>query len=241
MNCTAAAELSDYAKQAAYKTVCGIQPDGDHMGQPFDNLTPYRDALKTVDCSCINYKHSTFLQPNLVGRDYTRFIQDFPQLDLPSEAYCWWPTCTDHSRSLTVTSQAGPTDSTAVDPKCPALAFSMHRISVGLPPEINDDEPDPTLPIDPGHGGSHSPSSKHKSPGSVTPFTPGPATSPATSPRAAPKPKSLYTQTWFIAVMVVVGVLIVGGVLYTLMAQKPSKAVKVVKRPPPPAITTRPQ
>jgi hypothetical protein len=236
-NCNEAAELSDYAKQAAYKAVCGIQPDGDKMGQPFANLSPFRDALSTVDCSCINYKNSSFTQPNLVGRDYTRFVQDFPQIDIPDEAYCWWPSCTNASRSLTVTSQRGPTDSSLYDPKCPAIVNNMKRISEGLDPLAPGDEGFTPSSVGPG---SITPASGEPGPETGNPGSgdAGNAESPSFNPAAdAKKPKPWYSQPWFIATASILVFFIVLGLYYwsTKTAAKPT----VVPRKYPIQITTR--
>jgi hypothetical protein len=236
-NCNEAAKLSDYAKQAAYKAVCGIQPDGDKMGQPFANLSPFRDALSTVDCSCINYKNSSFTQPNLVGRDYTRFVQDFPQIDIPDEAYCWWPSCTNASRSLTVTSQRGPTDSSLYDPKCPAIVNNMKRISEGLDPLAPGDEGFTPSSVGPG---SITPASGEPGPETGNPGSgdAGNAESPSFNPAAdAKKPKPWYSQPWFIATASILVFFIVLGLYYwsTKTAAKPT----VVPRKDPIQITTR--
>ena len=211
--CTAAANISDYAKQAAYKNVCGIQPDGLNMGKPFANLAPFHDALATVDCSCINYKNSTYAQKNLVGRDYRRFVNDFPKFDLPDEPYCWWPTCTDPSRSLTVTSQAGPTDASAHDPKCPAMVNNIRQITAGssaLPPG----EPDttPTSEDPKAESGDSGPG----------PGESGPGFGDSASPAGA-KPKPWYAQTWFIAAASVLGVLIILGLYYWYTSPDPKQ------------------
>jgi hypothetical protein len=202
--CNDVAKMSDYAKQAAYKAVCGIQPDGEHMGQPFVNLTPVRDALATVDCSCINYKNSTYAQPNLVGRDYARFVNDFPKLDLPDEAYCWWPTCTEKSQTLTVTSQSGPTDSSLYDPKCPAIINNMKRITAGQ---------DPLLPGDKGFTPSSS-GAGFSTPASDTqgPESGSDTTNVHTPAGVMDQVKLLPKLSWFIPVVVVLGILILAAI-----------------------------
>jgi hypothetical protein len=202
--CNEVAKLSDYAKQAAYKTACGIQPDGDNMGQPFKNLSLFRDALATVDCSCINYKNSTYAQPNLVGRDYARFVNDFPKLDLPDEAYCWWPTCTEKSQTLTVTSQSGPTDSSLYDPKCPAIINNMKRITAGQ---------DPLLPGDKGFTPSSS-GAGFSTPASDTqgPESGSDTTNVHTPAGVMDQVKLLPKLSWFIPVVVVLGILILAAI-----------------------------
>jgi hypothetical protein len=229
--CNDVAKMSDYAKQAAYKAVCGIQPDGEHMGQPFVNLTPVRDALATVDCSCINYKNSTYAQPNLVGRDYARFVNDFPKFDLPDEPYCWWPTCTEKSQSLTVTSQAGPTDPSAYDPKCPAIVNNIKRITEGDTPSSGPASEPASASASTSGEGSFSPGSGSGDPG------PGASDTPSRGPTSASKPKVWYKQTWFIVAALIVGLLIILGVYYWYAS--PGKRSTPIRKSRQPQITTR--
>lgn len=85
------------ATDAAYQAVCGIDPNTNNPQNwpPDPSVT---DALKTLDCACVNYKQSTYMLPNFKNRNFQEFSNFLSDNGLPlfdsGDPMCWWPPCT---------------------------------------------------------------------------------------------------------------------------------------------------
>ena len=235
--CTIAALLDEVAASRVKLAVCGF--DWKTKG-PF--AVPPRasdvEALKTIDCSCINYSQSTFKQPALAGRnwkDYQAWCSANNINPISANAYCWWPTCTDPVNSLQSLTLLPKPD------RCPDVTTCINSIgqaTIGGGSSLVINAANKC-----GGAGPPAPPAESPSPSESESPSPSPSPSPSQSPSPSPSPtggpppppnaaSSITSQKWFIPVVVVVVVLLLAGIAYWYYSSrsKPSAATPPLPR-----------
>ena len=211
--------------QAAYSALCGLDTVT-HLPVDTSKRGPWvKDALKLPDCACANYKQSQYAQPTMNSFNYSSFIdwlhKTNPSYVVPAQGYCWWPSCTDLSNSLRIDALF-PANQSQEDPRCPAL---VNCIKIGGTAK----EPVARSCVSGLPSNSSTPATHTNRPGSAkTPasYQPSQSYTPSASPVA---PSTLYEKVkttlqtwshkkWFIPVVVCVGVLLLAGILYAVLA-----------------------
>ena len=192
VSCRLVASMNPDAADAAYQTVCGIDP----TTQGFIQSPPQAgdvEALKTPDCACINYEQSTFKQATVMNLDFAGFRAWMIKNKIPQNqprGYCWWPSCQGeggnslHSKTL----EAG------LQP-CPSTTECIATINAA---EVTDNS-DLTTQISQKCGGV--------GPGS----DPGDGTNgdgTTEDPKDDTTKKSITEETWFLPVAISLGILV---------------------------------
>ena len=216
--CQQVANMSYYAQQAAYSTLCGLDPVTHVPVAQAARGSWVKDALKLPDCACANYKQSQFPQKTMNSFNYSSFIdwlhKTNPRYTIPAEGYCWWPSCTDLSNSLRIDALF-PANQSQEDPRCPGLVNCMKIGGKAEEPVAQSCIAAlPEKPTNPYPG-----------------FTPAKGPGAGLGPTQAPllpthkltlieKLKTWPHQKWFIPVAVAAGVLMLAIVLYVALGTK---------------------
>ena len=239
--CQAAALLNVGSTKAVYRAICGVDAAGNSLNTPV--AKEHVAALATPDCACINYPQSTYKQASMMGMDYKEFSDWRNENRIPNllpEGRCWWPSCTNPANTLRFPDDPVPGSpaATAVTPQAGQAACgtvinciaAMRGISVdhdsianativqNCGGVANTDTP-------PGAEGMNGGTDDYHTPASA----PGPA-------GVMDQVKLWPKQSWFIPVVVVLGILIlaaIGWFVYQNYFSKTTTAATPLKPKPP--------
>ena len=213
LSCLAAARIDSDVTNAAYQTLCGINPV---TKTPLDAVPDANSAVRsTPDCMCINYSQSPFPQPGLPDNSsYSQFQEWVASNDTvlksSGNTMCWLPSCIASNGTGAITydwPQQFP-DPTKYTGKCPNSLYCIGKITAAI--ENNASVTLNTL-------NECSQSSNN-----------GPSQAPAKAPVKAPAPKKLTDSIVFRAGVAAMAIMVITALTYFLFKPLDRPAVRYV-------------
>ena len=106
LGCLAAAAINPDEANAAYQTLCGIDPVTQTVLDP--NPPSSSAVMSTPDCMCMNYTQSPFVQPGLPENSNYRQFQQWisstgASFKSSGNTMCWLPSCIASAGSGAIT------------------------------------------------------------------------------------------------------------------------------------------